>query len=112
MEVMFLLIGLLMVAAIVYAVVRILKYTVNNLRKHLPSTAAYFLVRVALALAGVAAGVLCVFFRYNMSETLYGVGLPIPWAWFEYRNGAWSDFFSPLSPLAFVVNFIAGFGAA
>lgn len=103
---------LLTLIGIFFAIYKTISYVHRNLRIHFQAWRFVWLFRVVLILSSCAVGYLFLSFAYNWSETQRVNGIPIPWAAWEYSNGSWKDFISPLSPLLILFDFIIGIGIA
>jgi hypothetical protein len=61
---------------------------------------------------GIAAGLFLGQVSYPVAEDTRVLGLPMPVAAFQRRNGQWLDFVSPLTPILYLVNVVAWGGVA
>lgn len=110
MELLGLLIFLLVLIAITFAIYKSVVSAHRNLGKQFQSPKLVLLSRIILVIFGCVVGVLFVSFSYYSSATQRINGIPLPWAAWEYSNGYWLPFASPITMIFVPFDFIFGFG--
>lgn len=110
MELLILLLLFLVLIAIIFGFYKSIVSVHRNLGKLFQSQKSVLLSRVVLVLFGCAVGVLFVSFSYYSSATQRVSGIPLPWAAWEYSNGYWLPFASPLTMIFVPFDFVFGIG--
>lgn len=110
MELLILLIFFVVLIGILFVIYKAIVYAHRNLGKVFESPKLLWLSRIILAIVSCAVGVWFVVFSYYSSETQRLNGIPLPWAVWEFRNGFWMDFVSPILLLFLPLDFIFGIG--
>lgn len=106
MEILVPLISFLVFVGVLYAAYKVVRYAHSCLGEHITGTAGRALVRIGLIAAAVVAGIFVVSLSYNFSDTQMFVGVPIPWAVWEFRDGAWQDLIGVVSMFAWVADIV------
>lgn len=110
MELLKLLIFLLILVGVLLAIYKAIVYAHLNLGKAFKSPILVWISRILLVISSCAVGVWFFSFSYYLSETKRVSGIPLPWAAWEYSNGYWLDFISPISLIFVPLDFIFGIG--
>ena len=99
---------LLLAIAIVYGSYKTISYAQRNLKLLIYNKGPLLIMRASLVVVGGIIGSVLGMTSWWPSQTLALVGIPIPWAIWEYTNGHWEDFVSPVSLLPWAADFILG----
>lgn len=110
MKLLVLLIFFVVLIGILFAIYKAVVYAHRNLGKVFKSQKIIWLSCIVLAIVSCAVGVWFVVFSYYSSETQRLHGIPLPWAVWEFRNGFWMDFVSPILLLFLPLDFVFGIG--
>ena len=104
------LIALFIFVVIIYGEYKIIVYAHRSLKSIFLSNSFVLLSRIVLVIVSAVFGVLIALVPWQWSETSKFIGLPIPWVAWEYVDGKWLDFISPISILLWFFDFIIGIG--
>jgi hypothetical protein len=110
MEILSLLLAFIIFVAIIYAVYKIVIFTQRNLKSVIHRAGIKFISYLALDVLSLGVGVWFVLLTWKWSETVKFIGFPIPAAVWQFSNGVWLDFISPISLLVWGLDFIIGIG--
>lgn len=110
MELLILLILSVVLLGIFFAIYKVVVSAHRSLGKLFQSQRLVWLSRVVLVILSCAVGFLFFSFSYFLSETQRVNGIPLPWAAWEYFNGYWLPFVSPVSVIVLLFDFGFGFG--
>ena len=104
------LIAVFIFAVIIFGEYKIVIYVHRNLKSLFYSNSFVLLSRIVLATVSVVSGVLIALVPWQWSETVKFLGFPIPWVAWQYVDGNWLDFISPISILVWFFDFVIGVG--
>jgi len=110
MKLLVLLIFFVVLIGILFAIYKAIVSANRNLEKLFQSPKLVWLLRIVLAIVSCIVGVLFVVFKYNFSETKRINGIPLPWAAWEFHNGNWLPFASPVTMIFAPFDFVFGIG--
>jgi len=98
------LISLLVFVGVLYVAYKIVLFSHRSLWQYFGNAALRISVHLGLILLACAIGIWLTSVSYNYSETEIFVGVPVPWAVWEFRDGAWRDFVGLVSIFAWVAD--------
>ena len=104
------LIALFIFVVIIYGEYKIIVYAHRSLKSLFSSNTFVLLSRIILVIVSAAFGFLIALVPWQWSETTKFIGFPIPIAAWQYVDGMWMDFISPISILLWFFDFIIGIG--
>lgn len=104
------LIALFIFAIVIYGAYKIVIYAHRSLKSLFYSNSFIVLSRTVLVIVSAVIGFLIALVPWQWSETLKFIGFPIPAVAFQYIDGKWLDFVSPISILLWLFDFIIGVG--
>ena len=105
-----LLLAFLIILGILYIFVRTAIYSHRNFVSYFRKNYVSIPIQIAFAIVNCLISFLLSSFRWSWSETQQFNGLPIPWAAWEFTNGTWLDFISPVSVIVWGLDFIIWMG--
>ena len=108
MEVITFLAALVILIGTLYGSYKSISYAQRNLSSLVHPRVALLATRLGLLIAGSLLGFLLTTLSLRVSESHVIVGLPFPWAVWEYSNGQWLDFVGPFSIVLWALDLIIG----
>ena len=108
MEVITFLAALVILIGTLYGSYKSISYAQRNLSSLVHPKVALLATRLGLLIAGSLLGFLLTTLSLRVSESHVIVGLPFPWAVWEYSNGQWLDFVGPFSIVLWALDLIIG----
>ena len=100
--------GLAILIGTLYGSYKSISYAQRNLSSLVPTRFALLATRLLLLIVGSLLGFLLTTRSLRVSDSHVIVGLPFPWAVWEYSNGQWLDFVSPLSFVVWSLDVVVG----
>ena len=100
------LIALFIFVVIIYGEYKIIVYAHRSLKSIFYSNTFVLLSRIVLVIVSAVLGFLIALVPWQWSETSKFIGFPIPWVAWQYVDGIWMDFISPISILLWFFDFI------
>ena len=110
MAVLKLLVAILIIVGIFYVFVKAVIYTHRSFFSYFQKNYISIPIQIAFVVVNCLISFRLSSLRWNWSETEQVNGLPIPWAAWEYKNGAWTDFISPFSIIVWGLDFVIWMG--
>lgn len=104
------LIALFIFAIIIYGEYKIVIYAHRGLKSLFSSNSFVLISRTVLVFVSAVIGFLIALVPWQWSETVKFIGFPIPWVAWQYVDGNWLDFISPISILVWFFDFVIGIG--
>jgi hypothetical protein len=108
MEVITFLAALVILIGTLYGSYKSISYAQRNLSSLVHPRVALLATRLLLLIAGSLLGFLLTTLSLRVSESHVIVGLPFPWAVWEYSNGQWLDFVGSFSIVLWALDLIIG----
>lgn len=102
--------ALFIFALIIYGEYKIVVYAHRSFKSLFYSSSFVLIFRIVLVIVSAVIGFLIALIPWQWSETVKFIGFPIPWAAWQYVEGKWLDFISPISILLWFFDFIIGVG--
>ena len=108
MEAITFLAALVILIGTIYGSYKSISYAQRNLSSLVHPRVALLATRLLLLIAGNLLGFLLTTLSLRVSESHVIVGLPFPWAVWEYSNGQWLDFVGSFSIVLWALDLIVG----